>query len=243
MRRVFCHRTTRTVTLSRSGSRPGCLTILTAARDDRSKAKGMWLFLCLWCCCTDSIFVWPGSFLWWPVWPALSTFLASKGLFKSNFFVPPGSPSMSQGGLSSKCLGAGFLKTVGVPSCAANMPVSGVSCSARFGSRSPSDGLSRGGSSGASSPRLHMPSFGASRGGIPSTPEPSHGGNSGGVSSPRRTTPSALGSNASGSAVAAFSAMPMSLTLAVPSVGVGVVSVATHYFIKVARTTMGLEWR
>jgi len=35
--------------------------------------------------------------------------------------------------------------------------------------------------------------------------------------------PSALGSNASGSAAAAFLATPMSLTLAVPSVGIGAV--------------------
>ena len=39
-----------------------------------------------------------GLFLWWSKWPALSPFLASKGLFNSNFFFPPGSPSMSQGG-------------------------------------------------------------------------------------------------------------------------------------------------
>jgi hypothetical protein len=223
---LFCYRTTRTVTPSCSGSRPGCLTILRAAQDNRSKAKGMWLFLCLWCCCTDLIFMWPGSFLWWPVWPSLLTFLASKGLFKSNFFVPPGSPSMSQGGLSSKCPGAGFLKTVGAPSCAANMLMSGISRGACFSSRSPSARLSCGGGGGASSPRLRMPSFGASHGGVPSTPEPSCGGNSGSVSSPCRAAPSALGSNASGSAVVAFSAMPMSLMLAVPSVGVGVVSVS-----------------
>jgi hypothetical protein len=42
-------------------------------------------------------------FLWWPKWPASVPFLASKGLFKSKNFFPPGSHSMSQGGLSSKC--------------------------------------------------------------------------------------------------------------------------------------------
>jgi hypothetical protein len=72
---------------------------------------------------------------------------------------------------------------------------------------------------GASS--LHLCMFGASRSGDPGSPKPFHGNGGSSVSSLRHAMFSALGFNASGSAPAAFSATPMSLTLAVPSVGAG----------------------
>jgi hypothetical protein len=131
-------------------------------------------------------------------------FSASKGLFGSKVLVPPGSPSMPQGGPFLGSPGAESLRTGGAPSCAANMPACGIFCGALCGPRLPLDGISGGSGGGASSPRLCMPSLRASRGGIPSTPvsfrggsgsglhslwdEPSRGGG-GGASSPRLHVP------------------------------------------------------
>jgi hypothetical protein len=72
---------------------------------------------------------------------------------------------------------------------------------------------------GASS--LHLCMFGASRSGDPDSPKPFHGNSGSSVSSLRHAMFSALGFNASGSAVAAFSSTPMSLTLVVPLVEAG----------------------
>jgi hypothetical protein len=168
--------------------------------------------------------MWPGIFLWWLVWPMLLTSLASKGLFKTENLPPSGSHLMSEGGLSSKCPGVEPFRMAVTLSSRASTPARGISCSACYSLHLPTDGLSYSGSAGALSPHLRMPSFGASHSGIPSTPKHSHGGNSSGVLSLRCATPSALGSNTLGSVVAAFLAMPMSLTLAVPLVGAGVVS-------------------
>jgi hypothetical protein len=73
--------------------------------------------------------------------------------------------------------------------------------------------------SGASSP--HLRTFGASRSGNPGSPKPCRGNGGGSASNLCHAVLSSLSSNASGSAAAAFSASPMSLTLAVPSVGAG----------------------
>jgi len=66
-----------------------------------------------------------------------------------------------------------------------------------------------------------MPPIEASHSGNPGSPKPFCGDSSGSVLSPLYATLSALGSNASGSVVVAFSAMPMSLMLVVPLVGAG----------------------
>ena len=163
-----------------------------------------------------------GSFSWWPVWPAASpSFSASKGLFGSKALVPPGSPSMSQGGPCLGSPGVAPFKAVDALACRASTPARGVFRGALCGPHLPSDGLSGGSGGGASSPRLRMPSFGASRGGDPGSPEPSRGGGGGGCSSPRHTALTAFGSNASGLAVVASTAPLAGSTLAVPSVGAG----------------------
>jgi hypothetical protein len=64
--------------------------------------------------------------------------------------------------------------------------------------------------------------FRASRSGDPGSPKPFHGNSGSSVSSLHHAMFSALSFNASGSAAAAFLAMPMSLMLAVPLVGAGV---------------------
>jgi len=99
---------------------------------------------------------------------------------------------------------------------------SGGVCGAHFGLRSLAHSHSRGGGGGALSPRLHMPIGGTSCGGNPGLPKPSPGSGGGSVSCLHHATPSALGSNTSGSAVAAFLATPKSSTLAVPLVEAGV---------------------
>ncbi len=131
---------------------------------------------------------------------------------------PPGSHSMSQGGLSSKCPGARSFRMAGMPSCAASTPTHGVSRGAHCGPCSPLDGLSCGSWS-----CLCMPTVGASCSSNPGSPKPSGGGGSGSVSSLHHAVLSALGSNASGSAVVASSALPASSMLVVPSVEAGAV--------------------
>ena len=80
------------------------------------------------------------------------------------------------------------------------------------------DGSSRSGGGSALSLCLHMPFIRASHSSNPGSPKLSCGGGGCVVSSLRQAMLSALGSNTSGLAAAAFSATPMSLTLAVPSV-------------------------
>src|SRR6266851_6116655 len=146
-----------------------------------------------------------GWLLWWPVWPASSLSLASKGLFKVKFFEPPGSPSMPQGGPCLGSPGAESLRTSGAPSCAAHTPTRGVFCGTLCGPRLPSNGLSRGGQSclctptvgascggdgSASRLHIHMPSFRGFHG----------GGSSWGL---LHSAHFSLGSNTSGLAVVA----------------------------------------
>jgi hypothetical protein len=120
--------------------------------------------------------------------------------------VPPGSPSMPQGGPFLGSPGAKSLRTGGTPSCAANTPARSVFHGALCGPRLPLDGISGGSGGGALSLRLCMPSLRASRSGVPSMPmsfrggsgsgsglrslwdEPSRGGG-GGASSPRLHMP------------------------------------------------------
>ena len=118
------------------------------------------------------------------------------------------------------------LKTISVPFCTASMPTHSVSRGAYFGPHSPSDGLPCSDHSCASlSLHLHMPSVRASRSGDQGLPEPFHGDSGGSVSSPLHADQAALsaqGSNTSGFAVVASSALPASLTLTVLLVGAGV---------------------
>ncbi len=104
--------------------------------------------------------------------------LASKGLFKVRFCLPPGSPSMSQGGPCLGSPGAVSLRTNSVRSCAANTPAHGICRGALCGPCLPLDGLSGSSSGGALSLHLRMPSLGASYGGIPSMPVSFCGGGS-----------------------------------------------------------------
>ena len=165
------------------------------------------------------------------MWPTSLLFLASKGLFKSKVFSSLGFYSMPQGRPSSKSLGAKSFKTVSVLSYVASTLMSGISHSAHFGSHSPLDGPSCSSNSSALSLRLHMLSIRASRSGILDLPKSSCNSGSGSISSLCHTLPSALGSNTLGSVVAAFSAIPISLMLAVFSVeaGVGSTSVTTRW--------------
>ncbi len=180
----------------------------------------------------------PGTFLWWPKWPAASPSIsASKGFFDSKGCLPPGSPSMPQGGPCLGNPGAKSLRTNGAPSYAANTPTHSVCCGTLCGPCLPSDGLSGSSCGSALSLCLRMPSFRASYSGIPSMPVsfrsgssgssglhlPTlgafHGGSSGGIPSLCHASLFAQGSNASGCVVVAFTAPPASSMLVVPLVG------------------------
>ena len=140
----------------------------------------------------------PGIFLW-PMWPTLSpSLLASKGFFKLNFFSPPGSHSMSQGGSSSGNPGVVPIKMVGVLSCAASMPACSIFHSACFGLCLPLDGLSCGSRS-----CLRMPTLRTSHSSDSGSPESFCDGGSSGLSL-HHASPSALGSNALGSVVVCY---------------------------------------
>jgi hypothetical protein len=178
-----------------------------------------------------------GSFSWWPKWPASSPVLASTGLFCSKLLVPPGSPSMSQGGPCLGSPGAVSLRTNGAPSCAAHTPARGVFRGAHCGPRLPSDGLSGGSGGSASSPCLHVPSLRASRGCVPSAPvsfcdgssggsgllslsnEPSQGGGSGGGISGARFGPLSLACRPSRSGSNSASSPRLPVPIAGPSCG------------------------
>ncbi len=147
---------------------------------------------------------------------------------------------MPQGGPCLGNPGAKSLRTNGAPSYAANTPTHSICCGTLCGPCLPSDGLSGSSCGSASSLCLCMPSFRASYSGIPSMPVsfrsgssgssglhlPTlgafHGGSSGGIPSLCHASLFAQGSNASGCVVVAFTALPASSTLAVPSVGASV---------------------
>ena len=83
-----------------------------------------------------------GSISWWPKWPTLlPLILASKGLFDLKLFVPPGSPSMPQGGLCLGSPGAESLRTSGTPLCAADMPTRSIFHGALCGPHLPQAGF------------------------------------------------------------------------------------------------------
>jgi hypothetical protein len=136
----------------------------------------------------------------------MPVFSALKGLLRLKVFIPPGSPSMPQGGSSLGNPGVTSFKTNGAPSCAVNTPTCSVSCGVCMGSCSPLDGPSRGsqsclcmtslgaayGSNGGSGSALHlclcMPSLGASHSGIPSMPGCVRNSSSSGIPSPRHAS-------------------------------------------------------
>ena len=158
---------------------------------------------------------------------SVALILASKGL------ISPGSPSMFQGGSSLGSPRVAPIKMADTLSCRASMPACGVPRGAYCGQCLHSHG------SVLDSPKSFCNSNGGFCGGVPSMPMSFHDGGGGGlglhlptvgafcsggsgsIPSPCHASLFAQRSNASGCAVVAFTALPASLMLAVPSVGAG----------------------